>query len=278
MACWLAGIRCWGSSQLHSNIYFPGPSMRTQMAFPGNVDSVCDRAVRSHLLKHRPRLWKPPRSYWISHLHPRKWGIPWTRTYYRSYPGKRGWLPPIWKNLRQIYHSEPDFVVASRLDETLSTVRQWVQMGAPPAWSECSELSPELRCWRLQFGNLSVDTEGRLWRRRAPPATSSQLVVPIRECQEMIRRYHDSIFTGHLGVSRTVYRLLDRVYWPSLRQDVRSYLASCSVCLARKSPCPRRAPMEHVAVGHRWDRVAMDILDMSVTTPKGNHYVLVIVD
>ena len=36
--------------------------------------------------------------------------------------------------------------------------------------------------------------------------------------------------------------------------------------------------MGHVEVGHRWDRVAMDILDMSVATPKGNHYVLVMVD
>ena len=65
--------------------------------------------------------------------------------------------------------SEPDFIVASRRDETLTTVRQWVQTGAPPAWLECSELSPELRCWRLQFGNMSIDTEKRLWRRQAPP-------------------------------------------------------------------------------------------------------------
>ena len=36
--------------------------------------------------------------------------------------------------------------------------------------------------------------------------------------------------------------------------------------------------MGHVSVGHSWDHVAMDILDMSVTTPKGNRYVLVIVD
>ena len=36
--------------------------------------------------------------------------------------------------------------------------------------------------------------------------------------------------------------------------------------------------MGHVFVGHRRDRVAMDILDMSVTTEKGNRYVLVIVD
>ena len=103
--------------------------------------------------------------------------------------------------------------------------------------------------------------------------------VPSRECQDMIRRFHDSLFAGHLGVSRTVYRLQDWVYWPGLCQDFRSYLASCTACLARKSPCPRRAPMGHVDVlGHRWDRVAMDLLDMSVTTPKGNRYVLVMVD
>ena len=36
--------------------------------------------------------------------------------------------------------------------------------------------------------------------------------------------------------------------------------------------------MRHVDVGHRWDRVAMDLLDMSVTTAKGNQYVLVMVD
>ena len=45
----------------------------------------------------------------------------------------------------------------------------------------------------------------------------------------------DSLFAGHLGVLRTVYRLQNRVYWPGLRDDVRSYLVSCTVCLARKS-------------------------------------------
>ena len=166
--------------------------------------------------------------------------------------------------------SGQDFVVASRQDVTLTTLHKWVQSGTAPVWSECVGLSPELRCWWLQVGNLSVDMEGRLWRRRAPPAMSSQLVVPASERRDLIRRFHDSLFAGHLGVSRTTYRLLDRVYWSGLRQDVRSYLASCAVCFPRKSPCPRRAPMGHVEVGHRWDQVAMDLLDMSVTTPKGN--------
>ena len=85
--------------------------------------------------------------------------------------------------------SDLDFITASRRDETLTTVRQWVQTGAAAAWSECLGLSPELRCWWQQFGNLlvdiegklwriwSVDIEGKLWRRRAPPVMSSKLVV-----------------------------------------------------------------------------------------------------
>ena len=36
--------------------------------------------------------------------------------------------------------------------------------------------------------------------------------------------------------------------------------------------------MGHVEVGHRWERVAMDLLDMSVTTARGNRYILVMVD
>ena len=94
----------------------------------------------------------------------------------------------------------------------------------------------------------------------------------------MIRRFHDSLFAGHLGISRTVFRLQTRVYRPGLRNDIRKYITSCTVCIARKSPCPRRAPMGHVAVGRRWERVAMDLLDMSVTSAKGNRYVLVMVD
>ena len=163
-------------------------------------------------------------------------------------------------------------------DKILQTVRSWVDSGLTPPWRECAGFSPELRSWRLQIGNISIDPEGRLWRRRSPPAVGSQLVIPILKRREFIREFHDSLLAGHMGVTRTVYRLLDRVYWPGLRGDVRTYIKSCTVCIARKSPCPRKIPMGHVEVGHRWDRVAMDLLDMSVTTARGNRYVLVIVD
>ena len=66
--------------------------------------------------------------------------------------------------------SEPDLITASLMDKTLTIVREWVWASAPPAWSDCAGLSPELRSWHLQFGNLSIDSDGRLWHRRTPPA------------------------------------------------------------------------------------------------------------
>ena len=145
--------------------------------------------------------------------------------------------------------SNVDIITESRQDDTLATVRGSIQSKSTLAWADCAGLSPELRCWRLQVGNLSIDTDGRLWRRRAPLVEGSQLVVPRNERRAMIRRFHDALFAGHLGISRTVFRLQTRVYWPGLRNDVRTYVASCTVCIARKSQCPRRAPMGHIAVG-----------------------------
>ena len=51
--------------------------------------------------------------------------------------------------------SDIDLIAASRDDSTLGTVRSWLQSGSVPPWSACAALSPELRCWRLQLGNLS---------------------------------------------------------------------------------------------------------------------------
>ena len=171
--------------------------------------------------------------------------------------------------------SNIDLNAESRNDNMLAVVLGWIQSNSTLTWTDCVGLSPELRCWRLQIGNVSIDTDGRLWRRRAQPAEGSQLEVPRKERHAKIRRFHDSLFAGHSGISRT---WIADISWPGLRNDVRTYIASCTVCIARKSTCPRRAPMGHVAVGRHWERVAMDLLDMSVTSAKGNRYVLVMVD
>ena len=80
--------------------------------------------------------------------------------------------------------------------------------------------------------------------------------------------YHASLFGGHLGRTRTLARLSHRFYWSS----------QCVACVKRKSPVGRNHPLGNIPTGHRWDRIAMDILDVCDPTPEGFRYILVIAD
>ena len=79
--------------------------------------------------------------------------------------------------------------------------------------------------------------------------------------------YHASLFGGHLGRNRTLARLSHCFYWSGMFDDVKEWLGQCVVCVKRKSPTRRHHPFGNIPTGHRWDRIAMDILDVCDPTP-----------
>ena len=127
--------------------------MLMQMAFLVNVASACGRIIWHHRREKDARsssafLDQPFASSSMgdsmdADLLPELSRETWVATTYLDEVTAD--LPPA--------ESEPDLIVASRLDETLITVLA--------DWSDCTRLSPDLRSWQLQFGNLSIDTEAR---------------------------------------------------------------------------------------------------------------------
>ena len=67
-------------------------------------------------------------------------------------------------------------------------------------------------------------------------------------------------------------------YWSGMSDDVKEWLAQCVACVKLKSPAGRHHPLGNIPTGHRWDRIAMDILDVCDPTPEGHRYILVIAD
>ena len=63
-----------------------------------------------------------------------------------------------------------------------------------------------------------------------------------------------------------------------MSDDIKDWLGQCVACIKRKSPVGRHHPLGNIPTGHRWDRIAMDILDVCDPTPEGFHYILVIAD
>ena len=158
------------------------------------------------------------------------------------------------------------------------TLHDWVLAEEFPAWAEVKSMLPELRSLWHHRNNLSVDDNGTLWRKRSSQSAQLQLLVPKAGREQLFLSYHALLFGGHLGRTRTLARLADRFYWTGMADDVKDWLSQCVACIKRKSPVGRHHPLGHIPTGHRWDRIAMDILDVCDPTPEGFRYILVIAD
>ena len=122
------------------------------------------------------------------------------------------------------------------------------------------------------------DANGTLWRKRSSQSAILQLLVPKAGRERLFISYHASLYGGHLGRTRTLARLADRFYWSGMSDDVKDWLGQCVACIKQKSPVGRHHPLGNIPTGHRWDRIAMDILDVCDPTPEGFRYILVIAD
>ena len=163
-------------------------------------------------------------------------------------------------------------------DPICITLLSWITSGDFPPWIEVKGLSPELRLLWYHRNNLSVDDNGVIWRERGSQHHLLQLLVPKPAREQLFLSYHASLFGGHLGRNRTLARLAHRFYWSGMSDDVKEWLEQCTVCIKRKSPAGRHHPLGNIPTGHRWDRIAMDILDVCDLTPDGYRYILVIAD
>ena len=67
-------------------------------------------------------------------------------------------------------------------------------------------------------------------------------------------------------------------FWPGMSDFIRDRITACHKCIGRKSPVNRHQPMGHVPVSGRFERMAMDLLDVSVISAKGHKYILVVCD
>ena len=109
--------------------------------------------------------------------------------------------------------------------------------------------------------------DGRLYRHWIPPwrdgdeMSVEQLVLP-RHCRESVMKIAHSVpMAGHLGRDKTVQRMLQRFYCPSVHQDVARFCRACDPCqkVAHKKVAPvPLIPLPIVDVPFK--RLAMDIV------------------
>ena len=105
-----------------------------------------------------------------------------------------------------------------------------------------------------------------------------KLYVPRAIQKEFLRLAHTGL-NGHAGISSTHARLRESCYWPSMLNDVRTFILQCSTCQHARDTTKRTlAPLGELdAVDRPWVRVHMDLFGPLKSTGS-NHFVLVLTD
>ena len=116
-------------------------------------------------------------------------------------------------SLKPIESQAARFLAEQVVDRDIVIVMSWCKSGEFPA-KKAALINPseELVLFWLARKNFYLDPAGVLWRRRAQSVEHNQLVVPVSLREEVFANCHDSVVSGHLGVSRTYARLAMHYY------------------------------------------------------------------
>ena len=106
-----------------------------------------------------------------------------------------------------------------------------------------------------------------------------QIVLPDCYRQQCLSIAHDHPMSGHLGVKKTLQRVMNHFYWPSIRSDVQDYCRSCHTCQMVGKPnqnIPRASLKPIPAFEEPFSRIIIDCVGPLPKTRSGNEYLLTI--
>ena len=147
----------------------------------------------------------------------------------------------------------------------------------PPAaewWTEIREAS-KVDPWFSTAANTKglTCTDG-IWYK------GHLVVLPEAVRQKCIAECHDSPYSGHKGIAKTMDLLRRDYWWPCMKKDVTQFVTTCAACQRNKArnqkpggllqPLP--IPQE------RWHSVSMDFITGLPVTAKGYDSIYVVLD
>ena len=106
------------------------------------------------------------------------------------------------------------------------------------------------------------------------------LVLPATHHAAVVAEAHASKISGHCKDFKTVERIFEAFWWPSVRSDVQDFIAECQVCQRMKpltdKGAPSMQPLPECTILN--ERIHMDLYGPLRAAEGGKKYVLVIID
>ena len=104
-----------------------------------------------------------------------------------------------------------------------------------------------------------------------------KVIPPTGDRERLFREAHQGAFSGHLRESKIHSQLSRHYWWPRMRKTITDWCRACLTCATRSPGLPIRPPLTPIPVNGPFDRVGVDVLQLSKTR-QGNCYAIVFMD
>ena len=188
--------------------------------------------------------------------------------------------PPKESQISQVAAKEPEESTSVDLDEVRRLQEEWSDCSEIIVYLTTGDLPEDERASRkiiLESKQFYV-VDGVLYHESPAFPNRSCVVVPESLRQSLLQESHCGRFAGHLSEKKVYDRLRRHVWWKGMRNDVRKYCNACLECASwRGGRRTCHPPLKPIPVGGPFHRVAVDILQLPITS-SGNRYVAVFMD
>ena len=158
-------------------------------------------------------------------------------------------------------------------DEDLVKVKRWLKKGQRNE-EDIIHCSPALRSYYMNFEVflLIANVIFRIWT-ISSELTRNLVVVPFYLIQQVLHEAHD--LSGHIGETKTLLKLRERVFWYGMAKDVSTYIKSCEICI-RRMKGKAKAKLEPIYKSFVNEFVFMDIKVLT-NYPSGEYKAILII-
>jgi transposase InsO family protein len=107
----------------------------------------------------------------------------------------------------------------------------------------------------------------------------ARMVVPYTLRQDLLYKYHNDPWSGHLSMKRTYGKLATKYYWPRMYSDTNDWIKNCTDCATKKRYPKLKIGTSTSFIANRpFQIVGSDVMGPFPVTERGYRYILTFTD